>query len=131
MYSDVTEHNVDEQTPLRPPAHFYTATKVASEYYCQCYAGQYGLPVTILRYGIPYGPRARGAAVIPVFVDKALRGEPIKIAGDGLQFRNFVYVEDLGEGNVLALRPEAENKVYNRTGQRRSPYDGSPKPSRS
>jgi UDP-glucose 4-epimerase len=116
VYSEATEQYVDEHTPIRPPAHFYTATKIASEYYCQSYSQIYKIDVTILRYGIPYGPRARDGAVVPIFVGKALRGEPITIAGDGLQFRKFVYVEDLAEGNVLALKSVAKNKIYNLDG---------------
>lgn len=116
VYSEVTEQYVDEQTPLRAPSHLYTATKIASEYYCQSYSKLYNIPVTILRYGIPYGPRARDGAVVPIFVGKAMRGEPLTIAGDGMQFRKFVYVEDLAEGNVLALKSIAKNKIYNLDG---------------
>ena len=116
VYSEATEPVVDERTPLRAPNHLYTATKIASEYYCQSYSKLYDIPVTILRYGIPYGPRARDGAVVPIFVRKALKGEPLTIAGDGSQFRKFVYVEDLAEGNVLALKPVAKNKIYNLDG---------------
>ena len=116
VYSEVREETVDEDTPLNPPSHLYTATKIASEYYCRCYTQLYGLPTTILRYGIPYGPRARDGAVIPIFVRKALSGEPLTIAGDGSQFRKFVYVEDLAEGNVLALKQIGANKIYNLDG---------------
>ncbi len=119
VYSNVAETHVDEQTPLGAPSHFYTATKVASEYYCQSYSQLYGLPVTILRYGIPYGPRARDGAVIPIFVQKAFRGESLTVAGDGSQFRKFVYVEDLAEGNMLALKSVAANKIYNLDGSER------------
>lgn len=119
VYSNVEGTHVDEQTPLGAPSHFYTATKVASEYYCQSYSELYGLPVTILRYGIPYGPRARDGAVVPIFVQKAIRGESLTVAGDGSQFRKFVYVEDLAEGNMLALKPIAANKIYNLDGSER------------
>lgn len=116
VYSEADGDNVDEGTPLHAPSHLYTATKIASEYYCQSYSKLYDLKTTILRYGIPYGPRARGGAVIPIFVRKALNGEPLTIAGDGLQFRKFVYVEDLAEGNVLGARKIADNKIYNLEG---------------
>src|SRR3990172_9102965 len=119
VYSDTDGEELDEDTPLRAPSHIYTATKLASEYYCHAYSKLYGLKTTILRYGIPYGPRARSGAVIPIFVSKALRGEALTIAGDGSQYRNFVYVEDLAEGNVLALKPVAENRVYNLEGTRK------------
>ena len=119
VYSEAEASEVDETTPLHAPSHLYTATKLTGEYYCQSYNKLYGLETTILRYGIPYGPRARDGAVIPIFVKKALNGEPLTIAGDGAQFRKFVYVEDLAEGNVLALKSIAKNKIYNLDGQKK------------
>jgi UDP-glucose 4-epimerase len=116
VYSDAAVEHVDEDTPLMAPSHLYTATKIASEYYCQAYSKLYGTEFTILRYGIPYGPRARDGAVIPIFVSKAMKGEPLTIAGDGSQFRKFIYVEDLAEGNALALKPIAKNRIYNLDG---------------
>ena len=119
VYSDCPQAEVDEETPIPPPSHLYTATKIASEYYCRSYGALYKLPTTILRFGIPYGPRARSGAVVPLFVSKALSGEPITVAGDGQQFRQFVYVEDLAEGVVLSLKPAAAGRVYNLDGQER------------
>ena len=119
VYSEVEENEVDESAPLHAPIHLYTATKLAGEYYCQTYSKLYGLEVTILRFGIPYGPRARDEAVIPIFVRKALNGQPLAIAGDGSQFRKFIYVEDLAEGNVAALQSIAKNKIYNLDGKER------------
>ncbi len=116
VYGDCIDDFVNESTPLSPPSHLYTATKLAGEYYCLAYSKLYDLDATILRYGIPYGPRARSGAVIPIFVAKALRGESLTIAGDGSQFRKFIYVEDLAEGNVLALKSVAKNKIYNLVG---------------
>lgn len=119
VYSEADANIVDESTPLHAPSHLYTVTKLAGEYYCQSYSKLYGLEVTILRYGIPYGPRARDGAVIPIFVKKALNGEPLTIAGDGSQFRKFIYVEDLADGNVAALQSIAKNKIYNLDGKER------------
>ena len=116
VYSETDNQNVDESTPLHSPSHLYTATKLAGEYYCQAYSKLYNLDITILRYGIPFGPRAREGAVIPIFVRKALRKQPITIAGDGSQYRKFIYVEDLAEGNVVALKSIAINKIYNLEG---------------
>ena len=117
VYSDSAGGEVDEDSGLHLPGHIYTATKLAGEMYCHAYAELYGLQYTILRLGIPYGPRARPAAVIPSFVAKALAGEALTIAGDGAQSRRFVFVEDLAEGVVQALRPEAANRVYNLVGE--------------
>ncbi len=106
VYGDATgPEQIDEDTPLPLPKHFYTATKIAGEMYVRSYGELYGLEHTILRFGIPYGPRARPTAVVPAFVAKALGGQPLTIAGDGTQSRRFVYVEDLAAGVVAALQP--------------------------
>ncbi|MBV9607050.1 MAG: NAD-dependent epimerase/dehydratase family protein [Solirubrobacterales bacterium] len=113
VYSDCDGEVVDEDTLLPAPSHLYTSTKLAGELYCKAYQELYGIDFTILRFGIPYGPRAREAAVIPAFVNKALRGEPLTLAGDGGQSRRFVYVEDLAEGVASGLADVARNRVYN------------------
>jgi UDP-glucose 4-epimerase len=116
VYSDAGQAAVDEDTPLGLPAHLYTATKLAGEMYCRSYAELYGLEYTILRFGIPYGPRCRPEAVVPKFVGKALDGDALTVAGDGSQSRRFVYVEDLAQGVVASLQPCAGNRVYNLVG---------------
>jgi UDP-glucose 4-epimerase len=116
VYSDCPETAVDEDTRFLAPAHLYTATKLAGELYCRSYAELYGLEYTVLRFGIPYGPRARDATVLAAFVGKALRGEPLTVAGDGSQGRRFIYVEDLADGVERALAPAAANRVYNLAG---------------
>ena len=113
VYSDCEGEAVDEETLLPPPSHLYTSTKLAGELYCKAYQELYGIDYTILRFGIPYGPRAREAAVIPAFVNKAFAGEPLTLAGDGMQSRRFVYVEDLADGVALGLNDVASNRVYN------------------
>jgi len=120
VYEMAAERKVDENTPLllHKANHVYTASKVAAELYCHSYQRLYGQGFTILRYGIPYGPRARGGTVIAIFVRRALNGEPLTIMGDGSQYRNFIYVEDLAEGNVAVLRAEASNQTYNLEGMR-------------
>jgi UDP-glucose 4-epimerase len=113
VYTGESGEKVDEDSPLRMPAHLYTASKLAGEMYCTSYGELYGLETTILRFGIPYGPRARPAAVVPAFVGKALAGEPLTVAGSGDQSRRFVYVEDLADGCVKALAPVAADRIYN------------------
>jgi UDP-glucose 4-epimerase len=110
-------HPLDEDTPLILPRHFYTATKLAGEMYCRSYAELYGLEQSILRFGIPYGPRSRPAAVVAAFVARARAGEPLVIAGDGRQSRQFVYVEDLAAGVVAAVGESAPPGVYNLVGE--------------
>jgi UDP-glucose 4-epimerase len=117
VYSDTDAPVHAEEIPLHPPAHLYSATKLAGELYCRSYRELYGVESTVLRFGIPYGPRARPAAVVPSFIRQALAGGPLTIAGDGRQTRRFVYVEDLAEGIVAALTPAAANRVYNLVGE--------------
>ena len=116
VYGESGEGLIAEDAPLGLPPHLYTASKLAGEMYCSSYAELYDVPFTILRFGIPYGPRARPAAVIPIFVSKAIKGEALTIAGDGMQTRRFVYVEDLAEGVVAALEHGGPNRVYNLAG---------------
>jgi UDP-glucose 4-epimerase len=108
--------DLDEDAPLAHPSHIYTATKLAGEMYCTAYRELYGVESAILRFGIPYGPRARPAAVVPSFVARAQQGDALTIAGNGDQTRQFVYVEDLAEGVVLALQDGAAQRVYNLVG---------------
>jgi UDP-glucose 4-epimerase len=113
VYDGCTATHVDEESLLGLPQHPYTAQKIAGEMYCNSYAELYDVDFTILRFGIPYGPRARPAAVIPQFFKNALAGRPLTIAGGGKQSRRFTYVGDIARGVVAGLAPEARNRVYN------------------
>jgi UDP-glucose 4-epimerase len=121
VYNAAPDGHANEETGLLPgrAGHLYTATKIADEMLCCSYRELYGVPFTVLRYGIPYGPGMRQELVIATFIRKALNGEPITITGDGKQYRKFIYVEDLAQGNVAALMPIAENKTYNLEGAER------------
>lgn len=105
-----------EDASVSHPDHLYAATKLSGEAECVAYSKLYNVPITILRFGIAYGTRARRAVVSAIFTEKALKGETITIDGDGSQYRKFVNVEDLAEGCVLALNDIAENKIYNLEG---------------
>lgn len=107
-----------EEEPFYLPdaGHIYTSSKIAAEMIIHNYWQLYKQPFTILRYGIPYGPRMREELVIPIFIRKALKGEAIKIEGDGSQYRNYVYIDDLARAHILAMSARAENQVYNLEG---------------
>ncbi|MEV7353884.1 NAD-dependent epimerase/dehydratase family protein [Kitasatospora sp. NPDC091276] len=111
---DGGEQELDEHVPieLEHSGHLYVATKLAAEMLVHSYRELYGQHFTILRYGIPYGPRMRDELVVARFVQAALTGRPITIAGDGRQSRNFVYVEDLADAHVRALSPAAEDRTF-------------------
>jgi UDP-glucose 4-epimerase len=118
VYGSCTDDVVDEQSSftLDTDRHLYITTKIASEFACRDYRNLYDRPFTILRYGIPYGPNMRETTVMSSFFRRALSGEALTIDGDGMQSRNFVYVTDLAQAHVLALRPEAEDQVLNLDG---------------
>jgi UDP-glucose 4-epimerase len=101
----------DFPVDLRNAGHVYVSTKLAAELLVHSYRQMYGQDFTILRYGIPYGPRMREELVVARFVRAALERRPITIAGTGEQQRNYVYVEDLAEAHVRALAPAAAGQV--------------------
>jgi len=109
---------ITEETPVaQNPDHLYTSSKIAAELYCKNYNTLYGVNYTIMRYGIPFGERARHETVTPIFINKILTGDEITIHGNGSQTRQFIYVKDLAAGNVLCLKPEAENQILNINGR--------------
>jgi UDP-glucose 4-epimerase len=102
---------------LPEPKSPYAVTKLDGEYYCQMFHNEGWLKTACMRYFNVFGPRqdpkSQYAAAVPIFIDKALRNEPITIFGDGLQTRDFVYVKDVVAANVfLAEFPELTG-VYN------------------
>ena len=110
-----------EGTPfyLNGGGHVYTSSKMAAEMACHNYRTLYGVPYTILRYGIPYGPRMREELLIPRLISRARAGLPLEVAGDGSQFRRFLYVGDLARAHLCALDARATDEVYNLEGTRR------------
>jgi len=100
--------------PLSP----YAASKVACEYYCKAFTACYGLETVCLRYFNIFGPRqdpqSQYAAVIPRFITRMLDGKPPVIFGDGEQSRDFTYVADCVEANLLACEaPGAVGRTFN------------------
>jgi len=89
--------------PLSP----YAASKLAGEHYCLVFAKTYGLSIVGLRYFNVFGPRqdpeSRYSAVIPRFIDAALHDRLLEIHGDGLQTRDFTYVENVVDANLRAI----------------------------
>jgi len=97
----------------------YGASKIGQELLCFSFYSEYkGPKYTVFRYGIPYGERMWRGLVVRAFMEMAERTGVLSIMGDGKQFREFMYVGDLAEGHLHALKPVAENKIYNLTGGR-------------
>jgi UDP-glucose 4-epimerase len=103
------------ETMLPEPMTPYAITKLDGEYYLKMYYDHYGLQTASLRYFNVFGPRQNPksayAAAVPIFINKALKNEPITIYGDGLQTRDFIYVKDVVRANILAS--EKGNETYN------------------
>ncbi len=95
---------------LPNPQSPYAVTKLASEYYCRVFQQVYALPTICLRYFNVYGPRqdpnSQYAAVIPRFRERVSKGNPPVIFGDGEQTRDFTFVKDVVEANILAGESE-------------------------
>lgn len=103
-----------EGVPLSP----YAASKLAGEVYCRNFFSLYGLRTVSLRYFNVFGPRqdplSQYAAVIPLFITRLLAGKAPVIFGDGEQSRDFTYVADVVEANILAASAEpAGGEVMN------------------
>jgi nucleoside-diphosphate-sugar epimerase len=114
-----TVSETDPVTPISP----YAASKMAMEQAGLLFSRAYGLPTVSLRYFNVYGPRQRAdspyAAVIPIFIEQMLAGDPVTIHGDGQQRRDFVYVEDVVRANLLASElPPEQSGVFNVAGGR-------------
>jgi len=90
--------------PLSP----YAVSKLAGEYYCNVFSELFGLKTVSLRYFNVFGPRqdpqSEYAAVIPKFITRLLDNQPPLIFGDGNQTRDFVYVKDVVQANLLAMQ---------------------------
>ncbi|MDR0843265.1 MAG: NAD-dependent epimerase/dehydratase family protein [Acidobacteriota bacterium] len=117
---DAGGESITEETPYaQNPDHLYTSSKIASELFCKNYHGLYGVNYTVMRFGIPFGDRARPETVTPIFLRRILNGETITIHGDGSQTRQFIYVKDLARGNAACASPAAENQTFNLNGGKR------------
>jgi nucleoside-diphosphate-sugar epimerase len=100
--------------PLSP----YALQKFVGERYCQLYFSLYAVETVSLRYFNVFGPsqdpHSEYSAVIPRFASRLRQGEPIVVYGDGEQSRDFTYVDNVVEANLLALRaPRAAGAVVN------------------
>lgn len=116
-YGDVEGDYKIESMPPRPLSP-YGVAKLAGEYYCQAFAHVYKLETVCLRYFNVFGPRqdptSQYAAVIPLFITVMLDGKAPTIHGDGLQSRDFTFIDNVVHGNLLAAdAPMANGQVMN------------------
>ncbi len=105
----------DEAHPINPICP-YGASKHTVEHYLYMYKENYGLNYTVLRYPNVYGPRQDPhgeAGVVAIFTGQMLNGEQSVINGDGENTRDFVYVGDCANANLLALTVDHPSGIYN------------------
>lgn len=112
IYGDAQTPAIDEDHPLAPTSP-YAASKVAADRLAYAYRRTYGLPVAIIRPFNTFGPR-HPYDVIPKFIGRALRGEPLVVYGGGEQSRDFCYVDDMVRAFVaMGEAPEAIGRAVN------------------
>ena len=121
IYGDTGSRPQKEDLVPRPLSP-YGASKIAGEYYMSVFHTVYGIETVRLRYFNVFGPRqnpgSQYAAVIPKFLDRILKGQELRIYGDGEQTRDFVYVENVARANYLACTaPDAPGGVFNIAGE--------------
>ena len=93
--------DADTSRPLSP----YAASKKAAEAMCYTHHYLYGIDVTVYRYFTVYGPAGRPDMSLFRFIQWVAEGRPVLLYGDGLQSRDFTYVEDIARGTVAGLKP--------------------------
>ncbi len=116
-YGDTRKLPKEEiQRPL--PISPYAVSKLTGEHYCRAFSHTFGLETVSLRYFNVFGPRqspeSKYAAVVPIFIKQAMENKPLTVHGDGKQSRDFTYVKNVVNANLLAA--EAENvsgEVFN------------------
>ncbi len=97
---------------LPDPISPYAVAKLAGEHYMRSFTRVYGLETVVLRYFNVFGPyqdpTSHYSGVLAIFCRKMLAGEPVTIHGDGEQSRDFTYIENVVNGNLLAAAAPAE-----------------------
>ncbi len=115
IYGEAAAFPVSEETLPRPISP-YGVTKLAGEQLVRLYGANHGLAVVSLRYFTVYGPRQRPDMGFHRFFRALLRGEEIAVYGDGRQTRDFTYVDDVTEANILAAEKGEPGAAYNISG---------------
>ena len=112
VYGDSDELPLREDSVLRPVSP-YGVTKLAGEHLCTSYWKNYNIPTIALRYFTVYGPRQRPDMAFHKFMGALLEDKEIEIYGDGLQTRDFTFISDAVEGNLLAMKATLVGEVFN------------------
>ncbi len=109
-----------EETPLAPNSP-YSASKTAADLLVRAYHHTYGIPATITRCSNNYGPYQFPEKLIPLMISNALEDKELPIYGDGMQVRDWIYVEDHCRALDLVLHQGKEGEIYNIGGRSEKP----------
>ena len=112
VYGSIEEGSFSEGSPLAPSSP-YSATKAGADLLVGSYHHTFGLEALICRGSNAYGPRQYPEKLIPLMILNALHGDPLPVYGDGLQVRNWLYVEDFARGIGHVLQHGQAGAVYN------------------
>ncbi|HVN68493.1 MAG TPA: dTDP-glucose 4,6-dehydratase [Candidatus Binatia bacterium] len=112
VYGEVARGESLENDPLRPRSP-YAASKAGADLLALAYHETYGAPVLITRGSNTYGPNQYPEKIVPLFVTNLLDDEPVPVYGDGLQVRDWIYVEDHARAILHVLERGEPGNVYN------------------
>ncbi len=125
VYGPLLEGTATEDFPLRPSVP-YAASKAASDLIALSYWQTYGVPVCVTRSSNNYGPYQHPEKIIPLFVTRLLRGQPVTLHGRGEHVRNWLHVEDNCAGIEAVLRGGRRARSTTSAAARTSPGGSSP-----
>jgi len=112
VYGSIEAGSFTEASPLDPSSP-YSATKAGADLLVAAYARTYDLPAAICRGSNNYGPFQYPEKLIPLMILNALHGDPLPVYGDGMNVRNWLYVEDFGQAIGTVLERGLTGEVYN------------------
>jgi dTDP-glucose 4,6-dehydratase len=112
VYGSIEQGSFTEASPLDPSSP-YSATKAGADLLVAAYAHTYDLPAAICRGSNNYGPFQYPEKLIPLMILNALHGDPLPVYGDGMNVRNWLYVEDFGRAIGTVLERGTTGAAYN------------------
>ena len=120
VYGSIESGSFTESSPLQPSSP-YSATKAGADLLVASYRHTFGLEALICRGSNNYGPYQYPEKLIPLMVLNAMHGDKLPVYGDGMQVRNWIYVEDFGRGIGTVLERGEPGEVYNVGGPDEAP----------
>jgi len=112
VYGSIASGSFTESSPLQPSSP-YSATKAGGDLLVAAHVHTYGLEAVICRGSNNYGPRQYPEKLIPLMILNALHGDSLPVYGDGMQVRNWLYVEDFARGIGHVLAHGVAGEAYN------------------